>query len=969
MSSFNFIKKRKQPTNSSTNLNNQNDIDSKLKNQDIFNGAPAQPAQSFNPTEPKPNPINLNQPPQKKGFGFIKKKATQNNANNNTNNINQVNTFTNTTNILEKSNTSINSNDAKFGGINPNNNNNNNFTNDLDSLINNTNDLLNMGKINNNNNDNLSNSNNNININTMGEIAYQTFGNIEDDLSQGAPSSNSLPIYNNVNQEQTNNNNNFLNNNEKEKEKPKEKKTGFSFIKKSQNKPTTTIKNDSNKNVPYIANKTPLSSSMSDKVSEKSGNQNTNLGYTNINETPIDNENNYNNYNEVNNDINNNDNEYMDMNNNLNEIPKPREEPEHKEEPKEIELTENSIKSKFNNKNNNFKNDYIKYINELHLKKLSLQSKENDLSLLNIQKENLIKEEQKAIDDNDYDKADNIENRIKDIKNKANEILLKIEEETHSLMSIKKKEIELNNNLLSDVNDVTTGYDKLKNKLEEKIDNFTNNELAKHEGENIRLEKLNEKLEFLKTNLEQDKSYINNEETKINNLIKGQSAGIFENLENLNKDKNALLDEIAEIKKKLQEKEKDLDKLNLKIENKEKEIDAIKSNFNYEFKKIDMKKKNYEDNLKDYEDQNIRYNNELKAYNEKDEQNKKYLEDLNKELNYYNEQINTNKNEYNNKKNDIEKKETLINEENSLHNKIFESNKKINEINEKIESHHSKIQVLNVNNKIMQGEINQIEIKLPALEEEKKSYVQIKNFKEAGRVSKELKQSIEKKNQNINKIEKNKKEIEKFEAELKKYQNDIENLEKENQQFEKDLDITKYKNLINALNTMNDFYNKGQKNGKIFDEINLTQEQINKLKIKDHVLQYIKDNANKEEEKTISINMNDNNNNGLMNVNNTTAVKNEGFTFDLFNGLNMDFNMNNNNNNNNGNEENENGDETGGYTGFQLMGDDDNKDKNNNNGNNDEEIQKKINELNEKIQNAVNVSKFFLINNFLFIER
>ena len=50
----------------------------------------------------------------------------------------------------------------------------------------------------------------------------------------------------------------------------------------------------------------------------------------------------------------------------------------------------------------------------------------------------------------------------------------------------------------------------------------------------------------------------------------------------------------------------------------------------------------------------------------------------------------------------------------------------MNEINQKIESHHSQIQVLNVKNKIMQGEINQIEIKLPSLEEEKKSYISIK---------------------------------------------------------------------------------------------------------------------------------------------------------------------------------------------------------------------------------------------------
>ena len=48
MSSFNFIQRRMQPSNSSNILNNQIDNDSKLKNQDNFNGAPAQPAQSFN---------------------------------------------------------------------------------------------------------------------------------------------------------------------------------------------------------------------------------------------------------------------------------------------------------------------------------------------------------------------------------------------------------------------------------------------------------------------------------------------------------------------------------------------------------------------------------------------------------------------------------------------------------------------------------------------------------------------------------------------------------------------------------------------------------------------------------------------------------------------------------------------------------------------------------------------------------
>ena len=360
----------------------------------------------------------------------------------------------------------------------------------------------------------------------MGEPTYQTFGNIEDETSasnnnnsgEGVQPTNSFPGLNFLNPEPVNNNNNNFLNNFQEKEKPKEKKSGFSFLNKKPKKSNNNLNNlnnDSTNSAPFIANKTPLSSSMSDNALEKSGNQKVNQGYSNMNETPKENENN------TNNDSTNLNNEYegyMDMNNNMNEIPKPKQE----EEPKETELNENSIKSKFNIKKNGFINDYIKYINELHSKKLALQNKESDLSLLNVQKENLMKEEQKAIDDNDYEKADNIENKIKEIKNKASETLLKIEEETHSLMSIKKKEIEINNSLLLDINEVTTGYNILKNKMEEKIEKFTNNELAKHEGENIRLEKLNEKLQFLKNNLEQDKNIISDEEVKINNLIKGQ---------------------------------------------------------------------------------------------------------------------------------------------------------------------------------------------------------------------------------------------------------------------------------------------------------------------------------------------------------------------------------------------------------------------------------------------------------------
>ena len=93
MSAFKFIKSHKPLTNSNSNVQVPFDNDSKIKNIDNFNNAPAQPAQSFNISEPK-----INQPQQKKGFNFIKRKPNLNNANNN----------------LEQSSTSVNSNEPIF---------------------------------------------------------------------------------------------------------------------------------------------------------------------------------------------------------------------------------------------------------------------------------------------------------------------------------------------------------------------------------------------------------------------------------------------------------------------------------------------------------------------------------------------------------------------------------------------------------------------------------------------------------------------------------------------------------------------------------------------------------------------------------------------------------------------------------------------------------------------------------------
>ena len=167
---------------------------------------------------------------------------------------------------------------------------------------------------------------------------------------------------------------------------------------------------------------------------------------------------------------------------------------------------------------------------------------------------------------------------------------------------------------------------------------------------------------------------------------------------------------------------------------------------------------------------------------------------------------------------------------------------------------------------------------------------------------------------------------------MKKYQEEIENYESENQKLEKELDVYKYKNLINAVNTMNYFYENEQKDSKILEEIKLTKEQIDKLRLKEHVIKYIQENAN---------DIGDTNKNEIKKDEDDYNIKTEKISQNIFKGLNTNIT--------NEKETFKKEDEDGNYTGFNLM----DNDKDEILGENKEN---KIKELNEKIQNAVNVS-------------
>ena len=498
-------------------------------------------------------------------------------------------------------------------------------------------------------------------------------------------------------------------------------------------------------------------------------------------------------------------------------------------------LTKESVDEQMIKQKNNAKNNYLNYISNVHCLKLKLKAKNEELKNVNAEKEKLYKEEQIAIEENDFEKADHIESSIKEFNNKIININSTIDQCIKELMTGREKELNLMRSAIKDVEAISESYGKLKNIIEEKIDSFNNNEFAKHKSENIRLQKMNEKLQFLKSNLDTEKSYIDTEEAKINEVIKGQSKGIFDDLDELNKDKDKLNEEIAELKRQLEQKENELDQLNSKIESKEIEIDAIKSNFNHEFNKIEIKKKNYRESLKDYEDQHNTYNQKLEDYNSQDIKYENYIAEMKHKNENYDNEISKISSAISSQQNDINTKQSLLQRENDLYSLISSYDIKIDNIKEKIQKHKEDIQNLNVSNKLMESEITQIEIKLPALEEEKKGFVQTKNFKEAGRVSHELKASLEKKTKNQQLIEQNKKNIELYQNELNEFENSIAELNKEKKEHEKELNIAKYDHLVDYLNTLNSYIDENRANGDLIDEIRFTKEEIESLLTFDYI--------------------------------------------------------------------------------------------------------------------------------------
>lgn len=481
---------------------------------------------------------------------------------------------------------------------------------------------------------------------------------------------------------------------------------------------------------------------------------------------------------------------------------------------------------------------------KIHLLKSKLLSKEKELSSLFKELEFLAQQEEEAINNNNFDDAQHIEETISENKEKISKINLNISSLKSEMITYREQELLIIRNKWKILEETCNSLTKLKSQEEYQLETFTNTDISKHKNENIKIKKLKEKLDFLKNNLDSDKLYIDEEEEKITKVIKSQSSGVFEELDELNLNKDSILDEIEKLKKLLDEKYSELDSVNKLIESKEIEIDAIKSNFNHEFNKLNYKKKNYEESLKDYQDQETLYENMKKNYHndeikfsEKTNHMKKNIIDLENELKEY-------KSKFHILFEDLSKKEFLLKSENEILSKIHLIEMKYEKTNQQKERDMVEIQKLELMNKKLEAEVLGWNMKIPSLEEEKKGFVLLKNFKEAGRVSNELKNILENKNQNLSSIEENKISVNQMKSDIENIHIELTKIKEHKEKEEKEFNINKYEYFTGYKDELNILYAnlKGRNHNKndienVGEEIVFVDSELEVLEKFDYILE------------------------------------------------------------------------------------------------------------------------------------
>jgi hypothetical protein len=301
-----------------------------------------------------------------------------------------------------------------------------------------------------------------------------------------------------------------------------------------------------------------------------------------------------------------------------------------------------------------------------------------------------------------------------------------------------------------------------------------------------------------------------------------------------------VIEEIQELQRLLDKKSQELDHLNKQIESKDIEIDEIKSNFNHEYGRINVKKRHYQESLNDYNTQEEQHKKMLKDFEDGEVRIQDRVNSFKINIQGLENDVNKFTQETQRIKNDLKTREVLLKNENEIHSKIhlfsIQDEKLIQQENRNL----SEIQNLEVANKRLESEIVAANLRIPTLEEEKKSFVSVKNFKEAGRVSNELKQLNENKTKCQEKIDENKLKIASLKIENESLKSEKHKLSNDRAGYEVELSLLRYEYLLSYLEQLKQVQtgkNLNEEQYAIEDEINYVKKEMSELEKNDYILE------------------------------------------------------------------------------------------------------------------------------------
>jgi hypothetical protein len=149
-------------------------------------------------------------------------------------------------------------------------------------------------------------------------------------------------------------------------------------------------------------------------------------------------------------------------------------------------------------------------IYKIHNIKIKIKEKNREaVKLDELLQINLHKEEE-AIHNNDFDKAQEIENTICETREKLSKIKINLEELNKEMSKLRDSELVVLRHRAKVVDESINSANQLHKTKQNEMIEFQNKESKKHSSDNIKITKLKEKLDFLQSNLktEKDVKYI-----------------------------------------------------------------------------------------------------------------------------------------------------------------------------------------------------------------------------------------------------------------------------------------------------------------------------------------------------------------------------------------------------------------------------------------------------------------------------